>query len=383
MERIYLDHAASSPLAPGVRDAMEPWISGEFGNASSLYEEGRKAKDAIDQAREVVSRALGCEFGEITFTSSGTEAANLAVIGFALANRGTTRNRIFLGAAEHHCVIETEELLRSLGFEVQLIPVDSEARIQIDWLTKIMDDAVLLVSVQSANNETGTLQPVQEVSKLCNEAGTTYHCDAVQSLGNQTDNEAFMEADMVSISAHKIGGPKGVGALFVRAGTKITPLLIGGGQEREMRAGTENVAGIVGFGEAVKALQADSYRTNRKAQARNVFSNLLKGDSNWVPTVQNVDDVLPGHCHGRFKGISAESMLIRLDGKGISASSGAACSSGSTMPSHVMQACGYSEQQAKEALRFTFGWNSTIEQANEAAHRVLEAVSAVRSSSTR
>ncbi len=383
MKRIYLDHAATSPLAPGVREAMEPWISIEFGNASSLYEEGRKAKDAIDQARETVSSSLGCEFGEITFTSSGTEAANLAIYGSALANRNSTRNRILVGAAEHHCVIETQELLSSFGFEVELVPVDSEASIQLTWLEDKIDDRVLLVSAQSANNETGTIQPVKEIAKLCKHAGTMFHCDAVQSFGNQTENTAFMDADLVSISAHKIGGPKGLGALFVRAGIKLTPLLIGGGQEREMRAGTENVAGIVGIGAATNALLKDSTRIERKESARNAFADILELDSNWNPTVKCRDDVLVGHCHGRFKGISAESLLIRLDGVGISASSGAACSSGSILPSHVMKACGYSEQEAKEALRFTFGWNSTVEDATEAALRVLEAVSAVRSSSTR
>jgi|CXWL01.1.fsa_nt_gi cysteine desulfurase len=383
MERIYLDHAATSPLVPGVREAMEPWIAREFGNASSLYEEGRKAKDAIDQAREVVSNALECEFGEITFTSSGTEAANLAILGLALANRGNLRNRILLGAAEHHCVIETRELLESFGYEVELIPVDSEAKVQLNWLNEHLDDRVLLVSVQSANNETGTIQPIREIASLCKRFGAIFHCDAVQSFGSRKENEEFIVADLVSISAHKIGGPKGIGALFFRAGIKLTPLQIGGGQERELRAGTENVAGIVGFGTAVKAMPYDTERSSRKAQARNAFADLLESDSNWLPTVKNRCDVLPGHCHGRFRATSAESMLIRLDGMGVSASSGAACSSGSILPSHVMKACGYSEQEAKEALRFTFGWNSTVEDAKEAAHRVLEAVSAVRSSSTR
>ena len=368
--RIYLDHAATTPMLPQVSEAMAPWVAEEFGNPSSLYAEGRRAKDAIDEARETVSQALGCLFAEVIFTSSGTEAANLAIVGTALANEDPRRNRILFSAVEHHCVLNTAPILTRLGYSVDLIPVDRIGRVRLDDFESAIGDDVLLVSVMHANNELGTLQPVAEVAKLAHTCGSFFHCDSVQTfliseLGSRISDLA---ASLITVSAHKIHGPKGVGALYVRAGTKFKPLISGGGQEREMRGGTENVAGIVGFGAAVKAVMA--MPDNRRGARDRFLADLdIPGLQLTAPS----DEILPGHAHFGIPGVQAETMLILLDRLGVSASSGAACSSGSIEPSHVLVACGYSEQETKEGLRFTFGRETTEAEAIEAARRVSEA----------
>ncbi len=379
MKRIYLDHAATTPVLPEVAEAMEPWLGGSYGNPSSLHEEGRRARAAVDEARETLSRHLGCLFAEVLFTSSGTEAANLAILGAALANEDTSRRRVLLGAAEHHCVLHTAPLLRRLGYVVELIPVDRTARVRVDAIAEMLGDDVLLVSVMHANNELGTIQPVREVAALSRQHGALFHCDAVQTFATASE----LEADLVSYSAHKVYGPKGIGAIYVKAGTRVKPLAVGGGQEREMRAGTENVAGIVGFAAAVKARGRTEVRHTGSGVnyalrlARDTFLDLLV-DAGFVPTMPNRDDSLDGHAHVRLPGVNAETMLIRLDRMGVSASSGAACSSGSLEPSHVLLVCGYSEQEAKEGLRFTLGRPTTIGDAEEAANRVIEAADAIR-----
>ena len=386
-------------MLPEVDAAMEPWLRPEFGNPSSLYEEGRRAKDAIDQAREIVSSALGCLFAEVVFTSSGTEAANLAIVGAALGNEDTRRRRILFGAVEHHCVLHLAPLLARLGYSVELIPVDRIGRIRVEVLEEMLSADVLLVSVMAANNELGALQPVEEVSRLARKVGALFHCDTVQTflssseLGALSSDLAEIDGsrnphppapspsatqplaqgeggpDLVTISAHKIHGPKGVGALYIRAGTKVKPVIYGGGQEREMRAGTENVSGIVGFGEAVR--RVPSLPDGRRAARDRFLAELdIPG---LVMSVPNVADALHGHAHLRIPGVQAETMLILLDRMGVSASSGAACSSGSIEPSHVLLACGYSESEAKEGLRFTFGRDTAEEDAAEAARRVNEA----------
>jgi cysteine desulfurase len=354
---------------------MRPWLDREFGNASSLHSEGRAARRAIDEAREIVSEALGSDFAEIIFTSSGTEAANLAIVGAAIANTDPKRNRVLFSAVEHHCVLETRPLLEKLGYRVGTIPVDREARTSLEDFEQLIGEDVLLVSVMHANNEIGTIQPIHEVAEIAHRVGALYHCDAVQTFCEIP----FRLADLISVSAHKIYGPKGAGALYVKAGTKIKPLTVGGGQERELRAGTENVAAIIGFGAAVKWLRANPHVFNAKERARDAFVETLRKSEN--PrlrfSVEDTAKTISGHAHLRVEGLSAESMLIVLDRMGVSASSGAACSSGSIEPSHVLLACGYSQEQAREGLRFTFGIHSTEEEAMEAAHRVEEAAKQV------
>ena len=401
MSRLYLDHAATTPLCREAYDAMQPWLLESYGNPSSIHEDGRKARMAIDEAREVVASALGCDFSEVVFTSGGTEAANLAILGAALNYRGYERPRVLMSAVEHHCVLHCRKPLEELGYVVETIPVDRVARVDLGWLESAMGDDVLLVAVMHANNELGTIQPADEVARLAEEHGALYFCDAVQTFGAEGRGEGvspmrpeadaslylrpFVRPPLLSVSSHKIHGPKGVGALVVRAGVRLRSLIHGGGQERELRPGTENVAGIVGFGAAAKAWVAGAADGDaRKRAARDLFLDRL---ADLVPqrlrlTVPDREAVLPGHAHVRFEGVGAESMLMVLDMMGLSASSGSACSAGSLDASHVLLACGYSEAEAKEGLRFTFGSDSTSEEAEAAAQTVARAVRQVTRAST-
>lgn len=373
--RIYLDHAATTPLLPEAREAMEPWL-GHTGNPSSLHQEGRKAKAAIDEAREAFADAFGCLFAEVLFCSSGTEAANLAIMGTALAHDPSDRRRILLGATEHHCVLHQAKTLAKLGYQVDLLPVDREGLILPESLSDAIDENVLLVSVMSANNELGTIQPSQEIGRIAKEFGTLYHVDAVQTFPSSARVDDW-QADFVSVSAHKFHGPVAIGALYHRAGTTLHPLAVGGSQERELRAGTENVAGIVGAGVACRwvASHRDELEKTIKL-SRDTFAQELESATFSVTLAAT----LPGHCHIRYPGLDAETLLIRLDREGIAASSGAACSSGSLEPSHVLIACGYSEGEAKEGLRFTFGKDVSVSMAREAARIVKQSADEIRAS---
>lgn len=366
MERIYLDHAATTPLSIAARAAMAEWA--DCGNPSSLYQEGRRAKDVIDRARETVSDALGCLFAEVVFTSGGTEAANLGVVGVALQNEDPRRNRILLGSAEHHCVLHTRPILERLGYRVELIPVDREARVSD---CPVFDEDVLLVSVMHANNELGSMNDLASIGRFAHSAGALFHVDAVQTFLKPEVWEPIREADLVSVSAHKINGPKGVGALYTKAGVKLKPLIAGGGQEREVRGGTENVAAVAGFGAAVRE-HVDRPRTVL-AGLREGFLKRLEA-LGAVRTVRN-GPVLKGHVHVRFPGVSAETLLIALDRLGVTASSGAACSSGAIEPSHVLLAAGYSATEAREGVRFTLGPETTVAELDEAANRIERAIS--------
>ncbi|MFN3728987.1 MAG: cysteine desulfurase family protein [Fimbriimonadaceae bacterium] len=367
MKRIYLDHAATSPVTPEVRNAMRPWLESEHGNPSSLYAEGRRARAAIDASREAVATRLGCEFAEVTFTSGGTEAANLAVVGTALAAREGRRRRVLVSAIEHHCVLHAAESLAAFGYRVDKVPVDAAGRLDLDALGEMLGDDVLLVSLMHANNEIGRIQPVAQAAAMARDRGVLFHMDAVQTLGVLPVGLDLLGVDLLSVSAHKLGGPKAVGALAVRAGVRVSPLIVGGGQERERRAGTEHVAGIVGFGEAVRA----PINPDRGRSARDAFLTRLS-EAPFAVTASG-DDVLPGFAHGRFPGVPAETVLIALDRLGVAAGSGAACSSGSLEPSHVLLAMGLTPNEAKDGLRFTFGSQTTMDEAIEAAERVLAA----------
>jgi len=363
MRRIYLDHAATTPLAPEVREAMLPWL--DVGNPSSLHAEGRAAKDAIDAAREALSERLGCLFAEVLFTSGGTEAANLAIIGAALANEDPHRTRVLLSAADHHCVLHAQPILERLGYLVEHVPVDRYARLDLHSLEARMGEDVLLVSAMHANNELGTLNDIPAIVIVARTHGAVVHTDAVQSFGKLDWKVDHLGADLITVSSHKINGPKGAGAVYVRAGTKIKPLVGGGGQEREVRGGTENVAAIAGFGVAAQRPLEDC------TEARDAFESTLQIGVSTVPTET---PRLGSHAHRLFPGVPAETLLIVLDRMGISASSGAACSSGSIEPSHVLLACGYSEEEAREGVRFTFGTGVNVDDAREAADRVQRAV---------
>lgn len=378
--RYYLDHAATTPLCDAAREAMAPWIEREYGNASSLYAEGRRAKEAIDAAREVVSAALGCLFGEVVFTSSGTEACNLAMVGTALAHEGT-RNRVLVPESEHHSVLNTRPIIERLGFQWDRLMVDNQALPDLAMMSDAVDDQTLLVAAMHANNELGTITDVREVAELAHEKGVHVFCDAVQTFpwcGDFRWTVDDIHADLVAVSAHKIGGPKGVGALYISSGVPVKPLMLGGGQEREMRAGTENVAAIVGFAAAVQASLQDPQQGQRKKKARDAFVRaLIEEETPRLHFLPEDVDVLPGHCHLRFEGVSAESLLILLDRMGVAASAGAACSSGSIEPSHVLLAADWPEDAAREGVRFTFGASMTESDAVAAAHIVAEVATSI------
>ncbi len=372
-ERVYLDFAATTPLHPEVRAAMEPWLAAGHGNPSSQHAEGRAAKAALDEARERVAQIAGAEFAEVIFTSGATEAANLALLGLALANQDPNRNRILLSSAEHQAVLGPIKLLKRLGYRVELLEVDREARLQPETLQAAIGADVLLVAAMETNNELGSRNHIPSLAQVARAYGAKLVVDAVQTFLAELAARTG-EADLVILSAHKHGGPKGVGALIARAGIKLEPLIAGGEQERERRAGTENVAGIVGFGLAATlthspitgALQAF------KAELPDAFVPSL--------TTETSDRIL----HGRVPGLDAETVLIRLDREGIAASSGAACSSGSVEPSHVLLAAGYSAMEAKEGLRFSFGPGLSPEKAKAAGQRVaavIEALQTARASS--
>lgn len=364
--RYYADSAATTPLHPEARRVMDAWNQREFGNASSLYAEGRRARAALDEAHETLAQHWGCLFGEVLFTGSGTEAANLAILGFAAANP-TERRTIVLGAGDHHCVIHTEAWLRRLGYQVRWLPIDREGRTRLDTLPEIITEDVALVSVMMANNELGSIQPLAEIVAQARAVGALVHTDAVQAfptLGGSVWTVDDLGVDMVSISAHKFGGPKGIGALYVRGGTPLEPVVVGGGQERDMRAGTENVALALGMAEALRQALADPERDARRRAARDAFAVAL--DPKFIPTVPTAPR-LDGHHHVRLPGVDASAFLIRLDREGVCASSGSACSSGSLEPSHVLMAAGYSEEEARQGLRFSFGPEITPDQANAMA----------------
>lgn len=351
---------------------MAEWLAIESGNPSSLHAGGRQARAAIDEAREVLAAAFGVSFGEVVFTSSGTEAVHLAIVGTALAHTGS-RRRILLSAAEHHCAVATAPLLRRLGLTVEFVPVDAAGAVDVSALAAMAGDDVLLVSAMSVNNETGAITDLAGVQAIAERYGILWHCDAVQSF--HSSEVELPPADLISVSAHKIHGPKGVGGLYIRAGTPIEATLPGGGQERDMRAGTENVAGIVGFAAAVRQTQAHPEWFAARRAARDAFAErAIIREHMTIP----IERSSGGHCHVRWPGVDAATLLIRLDRAGVAASSGAACSSGSIEPSHVMLAMGWDEVAAREAVRFTFDHFVSPAQARRASEIVEGCVQQVR-----
>jgi cysteine desulfurase len=359
MPTVYLDHAATTPVDPRVRRAMEPYLKSEYGNPSSLHRWGRRARMAIDAARETVAAALNADPAEICFVSSGTESCNLAIIGCAL-KAPPHRRHILVSAVEHHCVLHAAEWLVPLGYTVEHIPVDHYGQVDPDAVRARVRDETWLISVMHANNEIGTLQPVETIARICRERGVWFHVDAVQTFGLLPVDVEAIGCDLLSVSAHKVYGPKGVGALYVRAMTPLQLLMVGGGQERDRRAGTENVAGIVGFAEAVKLAQsltpaeAERQTALRDEFIRAVLESIPDASVTGHPTAR-----LPGNAHFRFAGAPSDSLLIALDRAGIAASSGAACSAGSLEPSHVLLALGWDDMAAQEGVRFTSGRDTT------------------------
>lgn len=378
MKPLYLDHAATTPLDPQVREAMMPFLDPTYGNPSSLHRWGREARLALDAARETTAAALNCDPAEICFTSGGTESCNLAIMGAALEARGK-RTRLLISSVEHHCVLHAAEWLAPSGFLVEPLPVDSEGVVNLDAFRGALNEEVLLVSVMHGNNEIGSLQPVETIAALCREHGALFHTDAVQTFGSLPVDVEQIGCDLLSISAHKLYGPKAVGALYTRAGVKIKPLMVGGGQERDRRAGTENVAGIVGFAKAIQiAMDQREYESQRLKELRD---DLIDQVLSQIPDSRlngSRENRLPNNAHFCFEDAPADSLLIALDRAGIAASSGAACSAGSLEPSHVLLAIGLSEEQAQTGIRLTLGRSSDQACLQSAVEILCEQVARIR-----
>ncbi len=367
MKRIYLDYAATTPTHPDVIDAMLPHFSDSFGNPSSIYSYGQEAKGAVEKAREQVATLIGARDEEIVFTSGGTEADNFAIEGTALAN--PERNHIITSAIEHHAVIETCRFLERRGFKVTYLPVDKEGLVNPTDVRNTITDKTSLISIMHANNEIGIIQPIKELAVIAREAGVYIHTDAVQTVGQIPVNVDDLGVDLLSMSAHKLHGPKGVGALYIRKGTKLVPFMHGGGQERNRRGGTENVPGIVGFGKATEiAREVMTEEIERLTQLRDRLINNILEQIDGVRLNGHPTNRLPNNVNVSIDYVEGESMLLNLDLENICASTGSACSSSSLEASHVLLALGLPHEQAHSSLRFTVGKWTT----DEDVDRVLE-----------
>lgn len=356
---IYMDNAATTKVHPDVLKEMLPYLKENYGNPSSIYSLGQESRKAIEIARETVAKALGANSNEIFFTSGGSESDNWAIKDIAFANQDKGKH-IITTSIEHHAVLHTCEYLKKYGFEITYLPVNRNGIIDINDLKKAIRKDTILVSVMYANNEIGTIQPIEEIGKITKEKGIYFHTDAVQALGSIPIDVNKLNIDLLSISGHKFNAPKGVGALYIRKGTKILNMIHGGGQERNMRAGTENVASIVGMGKAIELATRDIEKKNRyiKDLREYLIENLLKDIPN---TILNGDRErrLAGNINVCFKYIEGESILLMLDHMGVCASSGSACTSGSLEPSHVLLALGLPHEIAHGSLRLTLSKENT------------------------
>ena len=376
--RIYLDHAATTPVAPEVLEAMMPFFSDSWGNASAVYATGREARRAVEDARKQVADAIGAQPQEICFTSGGSESDNQAIHGtaYALKEKG---KHIITTAVEHHAVLNPCMQLQREGFEVTMIRPDREGRIDPEDVRRAIRKDTILISVMTANNEIGTLQPVSEIGRICKENGIVFHTDAVQAVGAVPVDVNGTGCDLLSLSAHKFYGPKGIGALYIRQGTRLNPLIAGGEQERGLRAGTENVPAIVGLGCAISLAVKD--REANAEQMKRMRDRIIEGILSDVPgAVLNgsTENRLPNNCSFRFDAIDGEALLLRLDLAGIEASAGSACTAGSREISHVLKAIGLTEKEAKSSLRLTTGIHTTEEETGETVRTVSAIVKDLR-----
>jgi cysteine desulfurase len=380
MKRIYLDYAATTPTHPDVVEAMLPYFSDSFGNPSSIYSYGQEAKGAVEKAREKVAALINARDEEIVFTSGGTEADNFAIEGVAFAN--PEHNHIIISTIEHHAVIETCKFLERRGFEITYLPVDKDGLVDPDDAREAITNKTCLISVMHANNEVGTIQPIKELAAIAREAGIYFHTDAVQTAGQLPINVDELGMNLLSISAHKLYGPKGVGALYIRKGTRLVPFMHGGGQERNRRGSTENVPGIVGFGKATeiaREVMAGEIERQTRLRDRLIKSILEQIDGvrlNGHPTKR-----LPNNVNVSVDYVEGESMLLNLDLENICASTGSACSSSSLEASHVLLALGLGHEQAHGSLRFTIGKWTTEEDIDRVMEVLPRIVSKLRAMS--
>ena len=367
MQRVYLDNNATTPVLPEVFEAMRPYFGEQFGNASSIHHHGQETRAAVESARESVAELLGCDPSEIVFTSGGTESDNLAIAG--LVKPG---DHVITSSIEHHAVLHAVQHLEEIGCEITIVPVDERSLINPDDVTRALRPNTKLITVMMANNETGVLQSLEEIGKLATDAGVLFHTDAVQAAAKVPIDVKRIGCQALSISGHKIHGPQGIGALYVKKGARLQPLFRGGQHERSRRAGTENVPGIVGLGQAAR-IANDGFKTGgierlaamRDRLQRRILEQIedarVNGDG--APRVPNTTNI-------RFDHIEGESLVIALDLKGLAVSTGAACSSGAIEPSHVLTAMGLRSEQARASIRFSLG-KQTTEDDIEFALRIL------------
>jgi len=365
-----------------VLEAMLPFFSMNFGNPNSLHAWGRKARQAVDQARDEVSRLINAEPSEIIFTGGGSEADNIAIKGVAFAKKDKGRH-IITSAIEHHAILDTCKWLEKEGFDITVLPVDEYGTVKPEELRKAIRPDTILVTIHFANNEIGTVQPIEQLGNICREQGVLFHTDAVQAAGHIPIDVKKLPIDLMTMAAHKMYGPKGVGALYIKKGVKIVPLIHGGGQERGLRSGTENTAGIVGFGKAA-ALASDRLAKDEPEKERNLRDRLIDG------ILEKIEDAmltghrterLPFHASFCFRYIEGESLLLRLDALGIGASSGSACTSGSLEPSHVLLAIGLPHEIAHGSLRLTLGKDTSEEDIDYVLENLPKVVESLRAMS--
>ena len=363
MNIVYFDNAATTKIRSEVLNEMIPYLTSNYGNASSLYSIGRTSKHAIDNARAQVASLINCNPNEIYFTSCGSESDNTALKGIAFANK-KKGNHIITSKIEHHAILETCETLERQGFEISYINVDENGIIKLDELKNAIRPSTILISVMAANNEIGTIEPIEEIARIAHKHNITFHTDAVQAIGNMHIDVTQMGIDMLSLSGHKINAPKGIGALYIKSGIKVEKYINGGHQERNQRAGTENVAGIVGLGKACELANKnmETHIKNLRRLRDYYIMKLQKEMPNKIRINGAMEHRLPGNANISFEGANASELIYKLDEKGICVSSGSACSSGSTSPSHVLTAINVPEKYLNSAIRTTFGDNNTFEQ---------------------
>jgi cysteine desulfurase len=378
MKRIYFDYAATTPTDPEVVSSMLPYFSEVFGNPSSLHYFGRQANNAIESARSTVADFIGAKPDEIIFTSGGTESDNFALKGIAYANSSKGRH-IITSNIEHHAILESCQFLESNGFRVTYLPVQPDGILDPDEVKKAINSETILISVMHANNEVGSIQQIAEIGRIAKENNIYFHTDAVQSLGHIPVNVDELNIDMLSASAHKIYGPKGVGLLYIRKGTKIQPFLNGGSQEKKLRASTHNVPGIIGFGKALEL--ASKNMAKETIQLTNLRDKLINGIITNIENVKLNGDSkqrLPNNVNFSIKFVEGEGMVLGLDLEGIAVSSGSACTSGSLESSHVLKAIGRTADLAHGSVRFSFGKFNTMEEVDYTLEKFVKIVARLR-----
>ncbi|HEY4549554.1 MAG TPA: cysteine desulfurase family protein [Bacillus sp. (in: firmicutes)] len=375
MERIYMDHAATTPMHPSVIEQITRTMTDHFGNPSSIHSYGRDARKLVDEARIGIAQSIGAQETEIIFTSGGTEADNYAIFGIAEANREKGKH-IITTVIEHHAVLRACQQLEKKGFDVTYLPVDETGVISLEDFKQSLRDDTILVTIMYGNNEVGAIQPIAQIGELLDEHQAIFHTDAVQAYGIENIIVTELKVDLLSVSAHKLNGPKGMGFLYARSGVKFSPRLFGGEQERKRRAGTENVPAVTGFLEAVKIAQAKKeVRRGKYSQLKEMLITTLKTKQIEFEINGNLETSLPHVLNLSFPGTQVEAMLVNLDLAGIAVSSGSACTAGTIDPSHVLVAMfGEKSDKLKNSIRFSFGYTNTVEQIKKTGEEIAKIV---------